>query len=385
MKINRILNKQSNQYEWQARFQLNGVEFKPKASTRKKLIELVDEIRALEQRSKHGLEIDKPKVLFKDVVKAKAEVLDLSNKRHRRWKKVLENFSDYLGEDFTINELSTSEIEKYIQKRKKESKLKPWSIHAELQMISSVLNSASILVKELSEYRAPRIPWIKVPSKGAGRVINAMERIHLLQALRAPKQKLKYTTKYGKPDVRFEHDRDVHTRHELADMFEIALNTAMRWGEEILPLQWSQISWDEAEIRLPKEITKSGIDEIVHLGPRVIEILKSRRNKTKWVFPNPKGTNHRKYYSAPLRKVAKRIGLHYGQELINGFTAHSTRHTAVTLMLQKTDIETVREIARHSKSRMTMLYSHTNNQSKKSAVANLENDLISESVGQKSD
>ena len=69
--------------------------------------------------------------------------------------------------------------------------------------------------------------------------------------------------------------------------------------------------------------------------------------------------------------MAKRIKLAYGQELVDGFTPHSTRHTAGTLLVRVTDLKTAGELLGHSDKRMTMLYTHTDEKRKRGAVEDL--------------
>lgn len=59
MKIEKFHNKKENKEQYRARFQLNGKEFRPVADTRKKLNEMVDEIRAQEHRVKYELPVTK--------------------------------------------------------------------------------------------------------------------------------------------------------------------------------------------------------------------------------------------------------------------------------------------------------------------------------------
>lgn len=372
MKIEKVYNKKKETWEFVARFQLNGKRFYPRALTRKKLLETIDEIRAIEHRRVYELPVARAAVTLGYFIETFTKTFDLTNKNHRRRKAVLLDFVSFFESGFTVQELTTADIKNFVESRRKKSKLAPWSVHALLTIISSALHTAPETLRELSDYRPPKIPWVKVPDEGAGRVITHEEREKLLAALRAPRQKIKATMKSGVKADRLEQLRDVFTRHELADMFELALNTGMRWGE-VKRLEWSFFNEKQKLLKLPGEICKSGKSRVVYANERVMEILSIRRvsAKTVWIFPNPSGTCYRKYYSKSLRTVAKRIGMKYGRELSDGFTPHSTRHTAGTMLVRQTDLKTAGELLGHNSLKSTLVYVHSNEKLKRSAMDKL--------------
>ena len=59
MKIERYFDKKENTQKFRARFQLNNKEFYPVADSRKKLLEIIDEIRAMQHRTKYELPVAK--------------------------------------------------------------------------------------------------------------------------------------------------------------------------------------------------------------------------------------------------------------------------------------------------------------------------------------
>src|SRR5205085_5618852 len=118
---------------------------------------------------------------------------------------------------------------------------------------------------------------------------------------------------------------------DVADLFEIALQTAMRPGE-CVTLTWPQVDFEAGEIYLGR--TKNGEDRFVPMNSRVAGILKRRREgaASRFVFPDRKGERPRSDYYKTLRRAARALSLPYGQRVENGFTFYSTRHTAVTRM-----------------------------------------------------
>jgi integrase len=232
------------------------------------------------------------------------------------------------------------------------------TLNKELGYVSATLNDAPHLFRALADYRPPRIPWQKVSKRKRKRPITEEEDARLLEALRAPRQPREQPT-------------TTHARREIADIFEINLNTGMRGGETV-KLTWTQVNFNSGEIYLRK--TKNGEGHYVPINSRVRAILLERfvRRTSQYVFPNPEGTGPRYNYSKTFRRVAEALGLPYGQRLDYGFTMYSTRHTATTRMLRAgNDVSAVQEVVGHSDRTMTLVYSHASSETRKRAVESL--------------
>jgi len=201
--------------------------------------------------------------------------------------------------------------------------------------------------KQLSKFQRPKMPWESVPKNTNQRVIYEDEITALLGHL-------SYTGLHDseKPASRL-------ARFEYADMFEIAYNTAMRWGE-LHQTEWRMINWQKAEMNLPPEVTKTKAGRIVYLNSRAVEILHRRKatSVSKYIFPGKTPDVPRKYYYEGIRRAARKLELPFGRDV--GFTLHSSKHTAITDILEATgDLVSAQAIGGHTDKHMTQKYAHT--------------------------
>ncbi len=77
----------------------------------------------------------------------------------------------------------------------------------------------------------------------------------------------------------------------IRDFVLVSLLTGAR-RQNVLEMQWSQISWEREEWRIPE--TKNGTHQIIPLGAEVIEILEARKvsSESEYVFPGEGKTGH---------------------------------------------------------------------------------------------
>jgi hypothetical protein len=136
MRIEKFLNKKERKEQFRARFQLNGKEFRPVADSRKELSKIIDEIRVNEHRSKYDLPTAKADVTLRRLITEVIGTYNLKLKNHCRRKTILLQFVDNLPEGYTARELETVDIKTFVESRRKKSKLKPWSVHSLLTIIS---------------------------------------------------------------------------------------------------------------------------------------------------------------------------------------------------------------------------------------------------------
>lgn len=355
-----------------------GKRYRVRAESKKERDDIIDAARRRARQEKYGLPVEQATITLDELVEERILDFDLTKKNDRRAATVLRDFAERFPAGYAVDELSAVDLRDYVKERKREfeekqkekadakehsftefESISPETINKELGYISAALNRAPVMFKELQDYRPPKMPWAKVSKRKRRRPITEEEDVLLLDALRAPQQKR-------------EQPRTAHTRHDVADLFEINLHTGMRGGETV-KLTWPQIDFGSEEIYLGK--TKNGEDRFVPMNSRVREILRRRfesRNGSRFVFPNPSGKLHRYDYLRTFKRVAVQVGLPYGRKTDNGFTMHSTRHTATTRLLRAGhDVATVQEIIGHSDRTMTLVYSHASNRTKKLAVESL--------------
>jgi integrase len=344
--------------------------------------EFYAELKVQSKRGKFGLERDRARVLISDLVKEHGAEIERTRARGPQMRTILEAFLQSLPAGLFLDELSTIHFREWIRDLKRRGlgrgPLSNDSCNRYLAEISGMLNAAPELFSELGEsWRPPRIPWQKATKRGRERVISAEEKAILLEHLRFP-------------GVRKDGQRlraaDVAARRDVADCFELALLTGMRGGE-VRCLEWSEVDLATGEIRLPSHKTKTREPRVVLLNRRAVEILTRRKSGTSnsrrkpakvsklrsnWIFPNPAGDGPRPNISAVIRPLALRLGLRYGQNISDGFTPHSTRHTATTEMLRRgADLKTVQDVLGHSDAVMSLRYAHSTTESRRSAVESL--------------
>lgn len=338
MKIEREKDKELNAWIWKADFRYKKKRYRIKAFSKDALERKVIEIKS---------NADNPvsKVKFSQVVKERIKDFDLNDSNGRRKKKVLEMFQTFIKDKNTL-EITTSDYYDYVQfRRTQNKKISNVALNLELTCINSCLKASTNYFSGLEKFVAPRVPWQKVNRQRRRRTIHEDERQKLLAWMRFE------GTHYR------EKRTSIERRNFFADMFELALNTAMRWGE-IAQLEFSYINFDWKVVQLPKEITKTGTGRDVYLNSRALEILEKRkvRRVNQFVFPSFDGQSYEKNYYYYLRHYANKCKLDFS---LKGFTPHSTRHTAISEMIRRSgDFAGAQAQAGHSDATMTALYAH---------------------------
>lgn len=346
---------------WAFDVRVNGVRVSESGfATKEKAAGAVARLKLRGLDDKYGLPTEEPiTVTLAELMAEREHDLNLKLKNGKRARVVLQGFVGRFAPRFSVTKLSAVHLRDYVKARHRElPTIAPETINKELGYISAALNAAPRMFEELADYRPPKMPWAKVSKRKRKRPITREEEYKLLMVLSAP-------------PLRGENPQTTRARHDVADLFELALNTGMRGGE-IVKLTWVQIDFESEQIFLGK--TKNGEDRLVPMNRLVRQTLRKRRLEQRgtWVFPNPKGTGPRYNYLRTFRRVAEELKLPYGQKLEHGFTPHAARHTATTRMLQAgNDIATVQEVVGHSDRTMTLVYSHASAATRRRAVESL--------------
>lgn len=360
MKVWKEKDKKLSTYIWKADFRCKGKRYRPTAFTKDELLQVVIQIKSNATREAVGLSPKLPPVTLAELLQEHTKDFDLSVEYYRRGKVVLEAFVEHVGTGAIATATGTSDIRAFMRHRRvKNPKLQNSSLNKDLTYISKMFSAAHEYFRELHDFKGPRIPWETESTKRKERVIYVEESEALLAYLRDPQ-----VHKGEKPD-------SPQIRGDYADMLELALGTAMRWGE-VAQLEWSMVNLTAAEVVLPRRITKTDENRTVPLNSRILAILRMR-NKSKWtiwVFPRKDGKSYRKYYADRIGSIAKKLGLAFGRDA--GFTLHTTRHSAISaLQNHGADLATVQQISGHSDKTMALRYSHTNRQRIQDAIESL--------------
>jgi integrase len=142
-----------------------------------------------------------------------------------------------------------------------------------------------------------------------------------------------------------------------------ALNTGMR-KSEILELCWKDVYFPHRFIHV--ERSKNNRSRKVPLNSAVCEELRRlRRKRSEYVFTQIKSPERLRCVASAFRTACRKAGL-------EGLRFHDLRHTfATNLVMNGSDLVTVKEILGHSDISMTVRYSHPSDKRKMDAVEKL--------------
>lgn len=150
----------------------------------------------------------------------------------------------------------------------------------------------------------------------------------------------------------------------LQDLITFGLNTGLRVGE-IFSLQWSHVDFDNGILNV--FAPKTGKTRPVPINSesrRVLEAWALGR-KNDFVFYNHDT-------GKPFVDLKAGFALACRKAAISGVSWHTLRHTFASRLVERgVDIVTVQQLLGHSTVTVTMRYTHTNLDSKRSAVAKL--------------
>ncbi|MEE9441769.1 MAG: site-specific integrase [candidate division Zixibacteria bacterium] len=142
----------------------------------------------------------------------------------------------------------------------------------------------------------------------------------------------------------------------------MAIYTGMRLGE-ILNLGWEDIDFNQKTIYILD--SKSGYGRDIPMSEPIMFAIKGMPKRTEYIFTRPNGkqiNDFRTAYANALKKVN-----------IEDFTFHDLRHTfASHLVMNGTDLFTVKELIGHQTIEMTLRYSHLSPEHKRHAVESLK-------------
>jgi len=150
----------------------------------------------------------------------------------------------------------------------------------------------------------------------------------------------------------------------IQDLIRFAVNTGLRIGE-IFSLRWSDVDWENNVLNILAPKTQK-LRTVPINGParKVLDYWAlGRRNE--FVFYNPDSGKPFVDLDGGFALACKKAG-------IDGVTWHTLRHTFASRLVNRgVDIVTVQQLLGHSTITVTMRYTHTNLDSKRTAVAKL--------------
>lgn len=168
------------------------------------------------------------------------------------------------------------------------------------------------------------------------------------------------------------------------DLFLLELATGMRAGE-LLGLQWKDINFQTGELKIRRQATKAGTEQIISvpktkssirsviLPQKLIHVLKDRKKtiKSMWVFPSERNENDMPMTPGAVNKVLKRT---LARANCKEVRFHDLRHTFATTALEHgMDIKTLSAILGHISAATTLdIYSHVTDKMQEQAAARID-------------
>lgn len=354
---------------WQVDVTIDGKRIREKDFPSKKAAdEFVVELREQSRRRRYGLDKRVAAVLLSDLGESYLATLG-KGRSQRQARQIIERFLKMFPAGTLAADVVSGDYHRFLARLRTSNKnLQPATANRYVTFVRAMFRDAPKFFREIDaeHWQPPKFKREKTRRRGSERVVSKDESDALLQALRFPPLMV---WRAGKE--RRQRTGTIKARRDVADCFEIGLNTGMRPGE-VRKLVWSQIDFTAAEIHLSD--SKTGDPGDVPMNRRVAEILMRRKSasSSRFVFPNKKGTGPRPDIARVMRPVARELGLEYGRAFENGFTPHSQRHTAATNLLRRGhDMATVQSILRHSNTTMTLHYAHASHASRRRAVEDL--------------
>lgn len=281
-------------------------------------------------------------IQLSDLIDARIESLN-ERKQVELERRVLNYFRDLVGEK-RVEDITLTDLRSFVKTRAKELTVrnvpvKPQTVDRELTIIAATLHAAPQLFDELRDYVAPRIPHPKFKRGRRERVITVDESEALLSHL-------------------WQH------HPYLGRIFEFALLTGLR-HTEIMKLR--PTAFDRKKRTLTVERFKTGtVSTLSPLTDRMVELLRDPVGE--YIF-TPDGRTPSQFYKH-LRAACSALNIPYGRYREGGLVLHDARHTWITKMTDAgIDLATIAGFSGHSTKEMVLHYSHAGPESRRRAMA----------------
>lgn len=371
MKIEPFYNKKEQKQQYRSRFQLNGKEFRPVADSRKKLLEIIDELRASEHRSRYDLPTFKhqrtvAELFAEHLRRLKAEG---DRKKINRFEMVSERLLNILPPELNINEIKKAHFQKFIDIRLSEKNpqsekfILPETVNKDLSALSVAFKNAARYFPEMEDAPVVQIPKVEIKKE---------------------RRRERLVEKTGELDILLEYLRREHrnpntvkARRRIADELEIKYETGLRRAEVAI-LGKHQYRREESALRDVKRLKTNTTTKFFPLTRRAVEIIESRlESETPFIFSSH-GKPHEGDYKT-LKYVCGKLNISYGSFVEGGFVPHDLRHNFASEIIQVTDIETAKSLTGHTGGHI-MTYLHTDEKRMREAMNRREGFEIKEKL-----
>ena len=153
-------------------------------------------------------------------------------------------------------------------------------------------------------------------------------------------------------------------------LVKFAMLTGCR-ASEVFNLRWHDVNLEEKQLRLID--TKNKDDRVIFLSPAVLELLTSfgPGRPDGIVFPRSDGKQHAEAPSS-FRTAVESLGLNEGRSHRDRVSFHTIRHTVATQLAKSLDVRSLMDIMGWKVVAMAARYIHSNEDTKRAAMAALE-------------
>jgi integrase len=276
-----------------------------------------------------------------------------------RSKRVLETLLSVLPEQITLDQVSTANIQKFVELRL--LTVKPPSVNRELKIVRATLNLAEKFF-DVEDYKVCKMPFVKTPLTRRENVINSSD----------AKRIIEYLLREQAAD---DSHSEFEARRRAGLFFLLSLVTGARPGE-LVRLKREDILEDLNALKITGTKTEFKTAKTIRYFPlvpilkKILDEAQKIQGKYEFIFTE-KGTLTNSYYDK-IKEACEAVGIKYGKNTKGGFVPYDLRHTATTAIMQAgTDFETVANVTGQSKE-VLWHYTHANQNSINSAVAVLE-------------
>lgn len=324
------ITKRPNSVNWYSEFVINGKKYVKSTKTNNRaLASKIDQQyykEALEQSKLGGQSITLRKA-FELFAKSKQE----NPRYHTQLLGVFKWINEHMDTDQPMSKINNRFLHDFVELRTSTgSKLS--TVKHNLGLLMGTIKLCRKLGYDVCQVEAPSV---KVKNTKT-RVLSKAEEERLLL-------ELQNTNRPGLGGIKADHLKDLH------DMTVILLSTGCRWCE-IAEMKWEQIDFDNRLFHIWRKKTSTA--SVLPMSDRAYDVLKTRLQKSEWLFPNAKLDGPKKYSSEPFKNACKRAG-------IEGVTFHTTRHSTITRLTQAgLSLAQVQAISGHTNLQSLQRYQH---------------------------
>ena len=274
------------------------------------------------------------KITFSDFGKRYMEHAQANKRSWLRDEQMLGHLKAFFGNERQLTEIVPADIEGYKLARK--AKVSGSTVNRELALLKRMFNLA--------------INWDLFLDSNPVRKVKFFREVNIGLRVVSPEEEEKLL-RNASPCIQ--------------DVIRFALNTGLRIGE-IFSLRWSDVDWENSVLNILAPKTQKLRTVPINGQARKVLDYWALGRRNEFVFYNPDTGKPFVDLDGGFALACKKAG-------VEGVTWHTLRHTFASRLVNRgVDIVTVQQLLGHSTITVTMRYTHTNLDSKRTAVAKLE-------------